>query len=695
MSVRVGIDIGGTFTDFTLVDDATGLAQLHKQLTTPEKPSRAVLEGFDTLLAQARRSPADVVGVVHGSTLVTNALIERRGASTGMLVTKGFADVLDIAFERRYDLYDLRMRLPDPLVDRRLRIEIDERLRSDGSVEVSLNPEEVERAADALIAAGVNSIAVCFLHSFTSSAHEDKAAEIIRSAYPDAYVSTSADISPTIREYERWTTATMNAYTQPVVDVYLAEIEAGFKARRVLGSFQVMTSNGGCVSVATARRYPVRMLESGPAAGILMAGRLGEAIGVANVIAYDMGGTTAKGAVIQNGQAIKAYEIEVARLHEFKRGSGLPAKIPVLDMIEIGSGGGSIARVDARGVICVGPKSAGASPGPACYDLGGAYATLTDANLVLGYYAPNKFLGGRFRLNKDASAAAIKHIIAEPLDIEILQAAWGIHEVVNEDVARAIRIHSSERGIDYRKSNIIAFGGSGPAHATRVARKLRIPRVVFPLGSGVMSAFGMLVCPPSFEVARSRRLPLKDATLHVFREMFSDLSKKARSVLSEAGCPQDQHRIIYSLDVRYVGQGYEVEINVPEESLASEPKSWLPELFEAEYRKRYGPSTLDAPLEILNFKLQASGLAPALARIHRPNPATKTPKEYRDAYFGRGLGPEPAQVLSRYEIAQGDVVIGPAFVEEDECTVVLGPDDRGTVDKLGNLIVDVSLGEVQ
>jgi N-methylhydantoinase A len=487
----------------------------------------------------------------------------------------------------------------------------------------------------------------------------------------------------------------MNAYTQPVVDVYLAEIEAGLAARGVRGSFQVMASNGGCVSVATARRYPVRMLESGPAAGILMAARLGEVIGAANVIAFDMGGTTAKGAVVQNGEALKAYEIEVARLHEFKRGSGLPAKIPVLDMIEIGSGGGSIARVDARGVICVGPKSAGANPGPACYGMGGAQPTLTDANLVLGYYAPSTFLGGRFRLNQDASVEAINRAVAEPLGIELLQAAWGIHEVVNEDVARAVRIHASERGIDYRKSTIIAFGGSGPAHATRVARKLRIPRVVFPLGSGVMSAMGMLVSAPSFEVARSRRLAVKEATLPILREMFAELSAKAKSELSEAGSPPEQHRLVRSLDVRYVGQGFEVEVTIPDDALNSDPQTWLPGLFEVEYRKRYGGTVLRAPLEILNFKLQASGLTPSLAKIHRPGPVKNKSDNSRDAYFGRGKVAESAQVVSRYQIREGDVVIGPAFVEEDECTVVLGVGDRGTVDKLGNLIVDVSLGDLQ
>ncbi len=695
MSVRIGVDIGGTFTDFTLVDDATGLAELHKQLTTPERPSRAVLDGLDTLLGQTRKSPGDVAGIVHGSTLVTNALIERRGVTTGMLVTKGFSDVLDIAFERRYDLYDLRMRLPAPLVDRRMRIEIDERLRADGSVEFALDDDDVKRATDRLVADGVTSIAVCFLHSFTSGVHEERAAAIIRSAHPTVYVSTSADVSPSMKEYERWTTATMNAYTQPIVDVYLAEIEAGLAARGIRGSFQVMTSNGGCVSVATARRYPVRMLESGPAAGILMAGRLGEAIGAANIVAYDMGGTTAKGAVIQNGEALKAYEIEVARLHEFKRGSGLPAKIPVLDMIEIGSGGGSIARIDARGVISVGPKSAGASPGPACYGMGGPHPTLTDANLMLGYYAEDTFLGGRFRLNKNAAADVIDRIIAKPLGIELLQAAWGVHEVVNEDVARAIRIHASERGIDYRKSSIIAFGGSGPAHATRVARKLRIPRVIFPLGSGVMSACGMLVCPPSFEVTRSHRLPLEMATCEIFRGMFTELNDKARTVLCEAGSPEDQHLLAHSLDVRYVGQGYEVEVLIPKEALDSDPKLWLPDLFEAEYRKRFGLSVLDAPLEILNFKLQANGIAPPLTKIYRPNPGKNSKKITRQAYFGRGGTTEKSDVLSRYQIAKGDVVIGPAFVEEDECTVVLGPGDQGSVDHLGNLVVDIELGELQ
>ena len=386
MSYRIGVDIGGTFTDFALIDDRDGAIAIYKQLTTPEDPSIAVLEGIGTILSREGVGIGDVNAVIHGSTLVTNAVIERRGARTGMLVTRGFGDVLDIANERRYDIYDLRSRFPEPLVPRAARAEVGARLRDDGLEVTPLDAAEVEAGIRGLVERQkIEALAICFLHSYANPAHEEAARDVARRAFPGLYVSTSADVFPFIREYERWTTTVANAFSQPLVDRYLGNLEGGLAAAGFRGTFYVMTSSGGVVGAATARRYPVRMLESGPAAGVLMTAFHGRALGVANLLSFDMGGTTAKGAIVRGGKPHKSYELEVARVHEFKPGSGLPVKVPVIDMIEIGAGGGSIAEVDDRGLIRVGPRSAGARPGPACYGRGGTRPTVTDANLVLGY----------------------------------------------------------------------------------------------------------------------------------------------------------------------------------------------------------------------------------------------------------------------------------------------------------------------
>jgi len=692
MAFRVGVDIGGTFTDFALVDDATGAMAIHKQLTTPKDPSRAVLEGIDTLLGRRKVTMAEVAAVIHGSTLVTNALIERRGAVTAMLVTAGFRDVLDVAMETRYDLYDLRIRLPGPVVPRRLRAEIAERIRADGSVEHAPDPAAVDAAIDRLVADGAQSVAVCFLHSFTNPAHELEVAARIRARHPDLYVSTSADVFPFMREYERWTTTAMNAYTQPVVDRYLGRIEDGLAARGFKGRFHIMTSSGGTVTAETARRYPVRMLESGPAAGVLMSAFHGRAIGIDRLLSFDMGGTTAKGAIIRGGTPLKKYEIEVARVHEFKQGSGLPAKIPVIDMIEIGAGGGSIAELDDRGVIRVGPRSAGADPGPACYGQGGERPTLTDANLLLGYYDPAYFLGGKMALDATAAARVIRTHVAEPLKLDLTRAAWGIHEVINEDVARAFRVHASELGFDYRTSSMVAFGGSGPAHATRIARKLRIPRVVFPIGSGVMSAFGMLVSPLTFETARTQRAAYDSLTEDRFVALLQSLSDEAAGFLAAAGVAAADLAITHRLDMRYVGQGYEIEVELPAGQPLAEAFRALPQRFADSYAEIFSISYLREPLEIMNWKVEVRGPAPAMAdglHLVGVTPGAKAQKGTRRAFFDERGGFVDCAVYDRYALEEGVSVEGPALVEEQESTVVLGPGDVGTIDAKGNLIAAI------
>ena len=689
MSYRIGVDIGGTFTDFALIDDSTGAMSIHKQLTTPRDPSRAVLEGIDRLLAERGVPMSAVTGVIHGSTLVTNALIERRGVRVGMLVTEGFSDVLDVARETRYDLYDLRIRISDPLVPRSLRAEVAERIRHDGSVERAPDLEAVARVVDGWVAEGVEAVAVCLLHAFTNPSHELAIAARLRERHPTLYLSTSADVFPFMREYERWTTTTMNAYVQPVVDRYLGGIERGLAQRGFGGKLYIMSSSGGTVTAATARRYPVRMLESGPAAGVLMSSFIGRRSQIDRLLAFDMGGTTAKGAIVRDGTPLKKYEIEVARIHEFRDGSGLPAKIPVIDMIEIGAGGGSIARLDERGVIQVGPRSAGADPGPACYGLGGTSPTLSDANLLLGYYDPDYFLGGTMKLDAPAASDAIGHAIAQPLRLEGVRAAWGVHEVINEDVARAFRVHASEVGFDYRSASMIAFGGSGPAHAMRIARKLRIPQVVFPLGSGVMSAFGMLVSPLTFETARTQRIAYDALDEARFIRILDELGAKAMDTLRDAGIPEASVHVSFRLDMRYVGQGYEIEVPIAPESDLRTAFVELPQRFADAYAEIFSISYLKLPLEIMNWKVEVRGPDPLTAGSTRlvGVPPSGTPRKgTRRAYFPDAGGFVECPVWDRYALGVGDQVQGPAMVEERESTVVLGPGDTATIDPYGNLV---------
>ena len=689
MSHRLGIDIGGTFTDFALVDESTGELAVYKQLTTPRDPSECVLTGLAALLDATGVPIADIAAVAHGTTLVTNAVIERRGAITGMLVTRGFRDVLDIAMERRYDLFDLRLKFAEPVVPRALRAEIDERVMFDGAIGTPLDEAEVEAAAARLIEEyGIEALAICFLHSYADSSHEERAREIVAQRFPDLYLTTSSEVLPFMREYERWSTTTVNAYVRPRIDRYLHRLESGLADMGFAGRLLVMTASGGMVTPEIARRFPVRLIESGPAAGALMAAFLGERLGEANLLSFDMGGTTAKGALIRDGRPLRRYEFEVAREHEFKQGSGLPLRIPVIDMIEIGAGGGSIAEVDERNLLAVGPCSAGADPGPACYGQGSEQATLTDANLTLGYLVPDAFLGGRMALDIAAAERAIG-AVAVTLDIDTIRAAFGIHEVINEDVARAFRVHASEIGFDYRNCAMIAFGGSGPAHAISVARKLRIPKVVFPVGAGVMSAIGLLMTPISYATLRSGRTRLDDLDQEGLEAGFKPVESQVHDLLVEAGVPTDAIAIERRLDMRFYGQGHEVEVRLPDHPIVA----GLVDLFRETYAKVFATTPLDAAIEIVNWKIEASGPRPDFADRYRPFAGARAGEErlrtvqaYRDdsAAFG------PCPVIDRYALDEGRIVDGPALIQEDEATTVLGPGDRIEVDALGNLVASLT-----
>jgi N-methylhydantoinase A len=694
MQYRLGVDIGGTFTDFALFGLEGGTLAIFKQLTTPDDPSRAVIDGIGALLTREQVVITDVTEVVHGTTLVTNAIIERRGARTGMLTTEGFLDVLDMRAEKRYDVFDLRITFPDPIVPRPLRRAVQERIRYDGSVEIAVDVDGAEAAVGELIERHhIESLAIGFLHAYANPAHENAVRERIEAAYPELAVTTSADVFGGRREYERFTTACVNAFTQPMFARYITRLESGLAELGFVGGFYVMSSSGGTLAPDTARRLPVRVVESGPAAGVQMSVFQGDALALPDLLSFDMGGTTAKGALIRDGAAMKVYALEVARQHEFKAGSGLPLRTPVIDMIEIGAGGGSIATLDTRGTIRVGPQSAGAAPGPACYGQGGQHATLTDANLVLGYLDPAYFLGGAMPLDLAASREVIQRDIAQPLEVTLERAAFGIHDIISEDVARAFRIHASERGFDYRRSSMIAFGGSGPVHALSVARKLRIPRVVFPVAAGVMSALGLLASPLAFEVAQTREVFIQDLDAAEFARRFDALEVRAKAPLLAAGLDESQIRIVRHLDMRYHGQGHEIEVTLPVATELGDAFAQLPALFVARYRCLYAFATLQSPLVATNWKVEAFGPAPGLKagyQITSQEQPGAAEKGQRQAYFAN-IGWVETSVYDRYALTPGASISGPALLEERESTVVVGPNERVFVDAHFNLVAE--LGE--
>jgi 5-oxoprolinase (ATP-hydrolysing)/N-methylhydantoinase A len=686
---RAGIDIGGTFTDFILFDEAAAAIRLHKCLTTPSDPSRGALDGLRDIVSAAGISFAEIGEIVHGTTLVTNAVIERRGAAVGLLATEGFRDVLEIGSEQRYDIYDLFLTFPEPLVSRSRRLEISERIGADGGVIKPLDEVSVLRAVKALVADKVDAIAVCLMHSYRNPAHERRVRDIIRQHYPHISVSISSEVVAEISEYPRFVTTCANAYVQPLMDGYLSRLAGDLAARGFKGALRLMHSAGGLVSVEEARRFPIRLLESGPAGGALATAWFGERAGKKDVIAFDMGGTTAKACMIENGMAHIASYLEAGRVRRFKNGSGLPIKSPVVDMIEIGAGGGSIASIDEVGLLQVGPHSAGAMPGPACYGAGGAEPTVTDASVVLGYYDPAFFLGGRMKLDVAAAEAALK-TIAEPLHISTVEAAWGVHQVVGENMASAARIHLVEKGKDPRFYSMIGFGGAGPAFAARVARILGVSEVIIPQGSGAASAFGFLTAPLSVDLVRSQLTPLSEEfDADAVSAVFDDLASEGRTKLVAAGAAEKDLVFVRTADMRVVGQLHEINVPIPAGPLDSAAYATIRKAFEDVYSARYTRVPPEAELEILSFRVRASGATPKLALrqadIHESGESAL--KGHRKAYFGEGF--VEAAVYDRYRLRAGAEVKGPAIIEEREATTVVPPGDLLTVDEAGNLRIKI------
>ncbi|WP_395709633.1 hydantoinase B/oxoprolinase family protein [Reyranella sp.] len=690
---RLGFDIGGTFTDFVLLDAATGGISLHKCLTTPNDPADGALEGIRSICSAAGISVADVGELLHGTTLVTNALIENRGARLGLLTTRGFRDVLEFGIEQRYDIYDLFLSFPDALVPRHRRIEITERLAYDGRVLRPLDEAAVLAEGTRLVADGCSAIAVCFLHSYANPTHEQAAGRILRQAFPNVSVSLSCEVAPEIREYERLATTCANGFVQPLMDRYIGRLLRELDSLGFAGTLRLMQSDGGLCAPEVARTFPIRLLESGPAGGALATVLFAREAGLPDAIAFDMGGTTAKSCLIENGRAAVVPMMETARVRRFKRGSGLPIKAPVVDMIEIGAGGGSIAGLDETGLLKVGPLSAGASPGPACYGQGGEDATVTDANLLLGYYDPGFFLGGSMTLDKAAAEAALARL-GDKLGLPAIETAAGIHAVVCEAMASSARVHLIEKGRDPRRYAMVAFGGAGPAHAVRVARVLGIGQVLIPPASGAASALGFLVAPLAFEQSRSALTALSDGTDWAQANVdLGELEAQARSRLHAAGVADGVIKAERYAEMRLVGQLHQIMVRLPDGVLSGDSLPDLRAAFAETYRVLYTRVVEDAEIEVLSFRVRASAPEPqiALSGAVAGSAAGAALKGHRPAFFDGRFHDTP--VYDRYALAPGQTVEGPAIVEEREATTVIAPGDRLRVDAARNLRIDVAAAQ--
>ena len=682
---RVGVDIGGTFTDLLMVGE-DGKAVIDKSLTTPEDPSSAVETVLGRALEQRVVASDERGELIHGTTLVTNALIERKGAPTALLATSGFRDAVEIGNEQRYELYDLNLETPPSLVPRYLRFDIPERILVDGSVAESLDEGYLRRLIQELSEKGIQALAVSYLHSYRNPVHERRTAEIVSEIAPHIRVSLSSAVVAEIREFQRTSTTIANVYVQELVADYLAELQKRLQRLSFSGTFFVMLSNGGIATVDTASRFPVRLLESGPAAGALAAAASGARVGHPDLLSFDMGGTTAKVCAIEDGQPLRTHEFEVNRMYRFRRGSGLPIKIPVIDMIEIGAGGGSIARVDALGLLKVGPESSGADPGPACYGRGGEQPTVTDADLVLGYLDPDYFLAGRMQLDVEGARRALSHL-GERLGMSVEEVAWGIHQIVNENMANAARVHLGERGKDPRRLPMYAFGGAGPVHGYRVAEILRLPALISPLGAGVGSTFGLLVAPLAFDFVRSAYCKLDELDWGFANSLLDEMSREGREVLENSGLGDAEIAYQRTADMRYVGQGYEVPVPLPDGELGAGQKAALTDAFEQVYRKLYARKGPDLPLKVVNWRLVASGPCPQVG-FSLSSSRGEACKGSRSAYFPEEEGFVSTPVYDRYALTPGTTFEGPAIVEERESTLVMGTRARARVDEFLNLTVE-------
>ena len=690
--IRIGVDVGGTFTDFVLVDEERDQIFTGKQLTTPSDPSAAILDGVGRLLSDSGLSPAVVDNIVHGTTLITNTIIERTGAKVGLVSTLGHRDTLEMAKEIRYDLYDLFIESPPSLVPRFLRESVAERISPDGEILLEFDKEGFRNSLRKLVEEeNVEALAICLMHSYRNAVHEQLAKKIVNDLYRDLPVTLSSDVAPEIREFERTSTACANAYVQPLMQSYLKRLDKKLKALGHDGTLYIMLSGGGITTVRDAEAYPIRLIESGPAAGAMAASYYSTLTNTKNLISYDMGGTTAKMCLIDNNRPDRKYDFEAGRVRRFAKGSGLPLKVSVVDMIEIGAGGGSLASVDQMGLLKVGPRSAGSQPGPVCYGLGGKDPAVTDADLYLGYLNPDYFLGGQMTLNLEKVEKSIEEKLAKPLGLTVLEAAVGIHNVVNENMAAATRMHLAEKGRDPRKYDMIAFGGAGPVHACHMARLLKLDNVIVPLGAGVTSALGFLVAAPAVDYVRSYVARLEQVNWEYLNQLFCDMEEEARSLLIEAGADNEDIAFERKADMRYVGQGFEISVPVPDGKLSESHVGELRINFFEIYRNLFERTVTDIEIETMSWRLAATAPIPNITLNFKGQKGSVDSKlkGQRSVFFSE-TGFAPCDVYDRYAFIEGDTVEGPAIIEERESTTVMPPGTRAKIDESLNLRIELN-----
>jgi N-methylhydantoinase A len=684
---RLAIDIGGTFTDLAVVLGSKRFST--KVLTTPRAPEEGVLAGIDVLLRRAELAPADIALLIHGTTLATNAIIERKGAKTALIVTQGFRDSIEMAFENRFEQYDVLMDKPAPLVPRALRFPIPERLDGRGNVLIPLDEVAVRGLAPALEECGVEAVAIGYMHAYLDGRHERRTREILAGILPGTAFSLSCEVSPEIREYERWSTAVANAYVQPVMDRYLGRLATALEAGGFACPLLMMTSGGNLTTLDTARRFPIRLVESGPAGGAILAAGLARQCGLDKVLSFDMGGTTAKICLIDAGEPQQSRSFEIARQYRFLKGSGLPLRVPVIEMVEIGAGGGSLASVDELQRVTVGPLSAGAEPGPACYGRGGSEPAVTDADVVLGRLDPCSFAGGTIPLHPERAAAAIDKAIGAPLGLERMEAAFSISEIVEENMANAARVHAVERGKDLRARTLIAFGGAAPLHAVRLAEKLGMVRVMVPLGAGVGSAFGFLQAPVAYEVARSRYVSLDERfDAGLINALFAEMRAEAEGVVraAEPAAALTEWR---TADMRYQGQGHEIAVALPPGAFIASSRAVLAAAFEQAYAAAYGRTIPGLHVEIMNWTLRLAAAGAALPRSP-PQPAEQRAHscQSRAVFSPAELVVEEVSVYFRSDLRPGSALCGPAVIAEDETSIVVPTGWSARVDALETVVIE-------